>query len=505
MRTFNTSGPNIPEEHYTLQRESLIEKGFDLVRRKRYFTIWAPRQTGKSTYFRFLALELQKKGYKVTHINIENYQTATVTSLFNYLLRKIYEDWGIKIVSKSFEDLQNDISSNKDNQCVLIIDEVEGLNPEIFGQFLHTIRNLYHSRENHCLKSVILVGVSNIIGIIQDNASPFNIADNLDVTYFTEKEVLKLLRQHEDDTGQQFDEKVKFKIFEITAGQPGLVNGFAERLVQECRDRPLITYNDYLKVEHWYLNVAIDKNVANIINKAKEYRRFVEQLLFTEKNIPYNIDREAIKFLHVNGIITDDENNKVKFWVPLYKKRLYNAFYPYSNGEKENIAGSLIPKHYINSAGKLDIDKLLVRYKDYVKRNSFRPFREKDKKGNYKSIKEAALIYSFETYIQSFIDEFEGKCYREADTGLGKSDLVVNLTGEELLFETKKYYSYSRFDKGKKQLSYYCIRLGLNKAVYLVFLPNNMEIPEEVCEQSESIDNVEIMTYLVIYDEKKDF
>ncbi|MBI4647055.1 MAG: AAA-like domain-containing protein [Bacteroidia bacterium] len=500
MRTFNTSGPNIPDEHYTLKRESLIEKGFDLVRRKRYFTIWAPRQTGKSTYFRLLANKLNTAGHKTLHINVENFLSANEASFLKFLCSEWNECFKTDIQTTLFSEFYKFVKDHNKEKFVLIIDEVEGLNPEIFGQFLHTIRNLYHFRESHCLKSVVLVGVSNILGIVQDNASPFNIADNLEVTYFTEKEVFELLQQHEDETGQQFDKKVKLKIFEITAGQPGLVNGFAERLVQECGDKPLIEYSDYLEVEHWYLHKAIDKNVANIVNKAKEYHRFVEQLLFTEKSIPYNIDREAIKFLHVNGIITDDENNKVKFWVPLYKKRLYNAFYPYLNGEKENIAGSLITKHYIDSAGKLDIEKL-----DYVKRNSFRPFREKDKKGAYKSIKEAALIYSFETYIQAFIDEFEGKCYREADTGLGKSDMIVNLTGEELLFETKKYYSYNRFEKGKMQLAYYCTRLALNKAIYLIFLPNNLEIPIEVCEQTETIDNVEIITYIIKYDEKKDF
>ncbi len=62
--------------------------------------------------------------------------------------------------------------TNQKSKWVLIIDEVEGINKEYFGDFLHSIRNAYHSRENHCLKSVILVGVSNIVGIIQDNASP---------------------------------------------------------------------------------------------------------------------------------------------------------------------------------------------------------------------------------------------------------------------------------------------------------------------------------------------
>ncbi len=106
------------------------------------------------------------------------------------------------------------IQTQKQEKCVLIIDEVEGINKEYFGDFLHSICNAYHSRENHCLKSVILVGVSNIIGIVQDNASPFNIADNLNVPYFTENEVYELLHQHEEGNRNSFsEEKVKRKKF----------------------------------------------------------------------------------------------------------------------------------------------------------------------------------------------------------------------------------------------------------------------------------------------------
>ena len=62
MRKFNTSGPNIPEKHYTIERTNLINKGLDLVKDERYFTIWAPRQTGKSTYFGQLSNKLDKIG-----------------------------------------------------------------------------------------------------------------------------------------------------------------------------------------------------------------------------------------------------------------------------------------------------------------------------------------------------------------------------------------------------------------------------------------------------------
>ncbi len=71
MKKFNTSGPNISRKHYTIQRTDLIKKGIELVKDDRYFTIWAPRQTGKSTYFRQLAEELKRHNYKVAHINFE--------------------------------------------------------------------------------------------------------------------------------------------------------------------------------------------------------------------------------------------------------------------------------------------------------------------------------------------------------------------------------------------------------------------------------------------------
>jgi len=65
MREFNTSGPNIPRQHYTLERTDLIKQGINLVQKQRYFTIWAPRQTGKSTFFRQLAKQLEKQGYRL--------------------------------------------------------------------------------------------------------------------------------------------------------------------------------------------------------------------------------------------------------------------------------------------------------------------------------------------------------------------------------------------------------------------------------------------------------
>jgi len=501
MREFNTSGPNIAKYHYTIERTDLIEKGIKLVDKSRYFTIWAPRQTGKSTYFRQLAEKLTVLGYKVAHVNVENYRNEPLHSFLSKFTWKLNEFWNEKFIDKTIGEIFQQIEQNNSEKYVLIVDEVEGINADYFSDFLHAIRSAYHTRETHCLKSVILVGVSNIVGVVSDNASPFNIADNLNVPYFTNSEVFELIGQHESETGQIFEEKAKQKISEITANQPGLVNGFAKKMVDDNPNKKVLNYEDYQKTEEWYLTESIDKNFSNILNKAKEERHFVERLLFTEEKIPFKIDRPAIKLLHTNGLIKKDENGYVTFWVPFYKKRLYDAFYPYTNGEKASILRSFVVNELFDVHGKLCFESVIDGYKAYVKRRGFGVFRERDEHGNYLSIKESALVYSFETYIQAFLQVVEGKSYREADTGLGKSDLIINVKSEEYLIETKIYYYESQFLSGKNQLAYYCKSLGLQNGVYLVFCPNDARYPESVTEKIEEIQGIKISTYLVEYDE----
>ena len=504
MREFNTSGQNIPDRHYTLLRPQLVEKGIRLVKKEKYFTIWAPRQTGKSTYFMLLAEALERKAYKVVRVNFENYRVASLENFLDRLTWKAKQYWNLDFKNPSIASIFQTLEQTQDQKFVLIVDEVEGINKEYFGDFLHAIRNAYHSRTQHALKSVILVGVSNITGIIQDHASPFNIVDNLDIPFFTNEETFELLGQHEVETGQLFDQKVKEKIIEITANQPGLVNGFARKLVEDNSTKKLIEYEDYLVVEDWYLNKSIDKNVSNIVNKAKKYRGFVESLLFTEHKVPFRIDRPAIKELHTNGLITWDEQGNVKFWVALYQKKLFYTFYPYTNGEGKRISQTMLAPAYLTENNKIDFDKLIDKYKKHIQVRSFRAYREKDENGKFKSIREAAMIYSFETFISIFIQEVEGKSYREAFVSLGNSDLIINVKGFEYLIETKKYYSPKSFMEGKGQLAFYCHRKGIEEGIYIVFISNKINI-EDIEEAKEIINGITIKTYLIRYDEKTDF
>ena len=94
---------------------------------------------------------------------------------------------------------------------------------------------------------------------------------------FTDEETLELLNQHERETGQLFYPSVKAKISEITANQPGLVNGFAAKLVERFADKPIIKYPDYIEIEDDYLKFSLDKNISNIINKGEKHRAFIVQ------------------------------------------------------------------------------------------------------------------------------------------------------------------------------------------------------------------------------------
>ncbi len=228
---------------------------------------------------------MRQQDYKVAHINFENAKITSIENFTKQFVGELNKFWETKYLQGELSEVFYAIEKTSNQRFVLIIDEVEGINSEYFGIFLHSICRLYHSRETHALKSVILVGVSNIVGVVSDNASPFNIADNLNVPYFTNSEILELLGQHEDETGQGFAMSVKEKISQITANQPGLVNGFAQKLITDYPKKVEIEYEDYLKVEDWYLTESIDKNFANILNKAQEERLFVERLLFTEDKI----------------------------------------------------------------------------------------------------------------------------------------------------------------------------------------------------------------------------
>lgn len=116
-RFFNTAGPNIVEENYTLDplgRFNLSEILL-LIKQKRYFVLHAPRQTGKTTCVLALRDYLNKTGdYTAVYANIKGGQglrndvgevIGTVCSRIAFTTRIIvHDDYPVNLF-KSLRDL----------------------------------------------------------------------------------------------------------------------------------------------------------------------------------------------------------------------------------------------------------------------------------------------------------------------------------------------------------------------------------------------------------------
>lgn len=74
MKTFGTRGPVTPERHYVVPRTREIADFIHRVKDGRYVVIFAPRQTGKTTFFRaaLKKLTLEEPSYCPIELNFNS-------------------------------------------------------------------------------------------------------------------------------------------------------------------------------------------------------------------------------------------------------------------------------------------------------------------------------------------------------------------------------------------------------------------------------------------------
>ncbi|MBM7560489.1 hypothetical protein JOC61_002306 [Marinitoga litoralis] len=312
---------------------------------------------------------------------------------------------------------------------------------------------------------------------MEDNASPFNIAEHMEVPYFTKEQVYDLLRQHEKETGQLFEEEVKKLIWHNAGGQPGLTNALAYDLVEKkAKNEKIITKYYFEKTLDDYLRKYIDKNIANIINKAKKEEKLIKRILFEPEEVEFSIYDERINYLYLNGVI-DNCEGKCCVKVPLYYKALYDRFKPQINGEKEKMKpfGETI-KNYINN-GKLDLNKLIERYTKYIKQRGAIMFKGRN---------EGVYQYNLDQFLRLYVEAAEGKVYPETQVGGGRIDLLINLNNREYLIEVKANIDSDEYEKSKKQLLEYVKRKGLEEG-WLIVYSSSIEDFEYITEEKEGV------------------
>ena len=200
------------------------------VKEGRYIVIFAPRQTGKTTFFQWAldALAAEDETYFPIQLDFQAYQNLSdsdfYTSLYEDIceeidtvfqkrgcpppevLSRFLENAGLTdhvSLRRLFRNLANVLSTHR---IVITIDEFDGIPQTVVSDFLYTLRRIYISRTTPRVPySLGIVGVKSITQLDYDRSvSPFNIQDEFALPNFTIQEVQELLSQYTEEVGQTF-------------------------------------------------------------------------------------------------------------------------------------------------------------------------------------------------------------------------------------------------------------------------------------------------------------
>ncbi len=159
MRYFHSYGPIDVQEHFCVQRKTLITQGVEQLIGKpekggHYFTIWAPRQTGKTWLMRELELNInQQYPEKFTILQFSlgglrgmSFTPAENSDFSERLGEEIQEKLpGKPIVSnwKVFRDFFSKTDGLWDRPLILLIDEVDTIPLSLIDFMVAQFRELY--------------------------------------------------------------------------------------------------------------------------------------------------------------------------------------------------------------------------------------------------------------------------------------------------------------------------------------------------------------------------
>ena len=200
MRRFGTQGPVNPEQHYVVARTEELAEFIKRVKEGRYIVIFAPRQTGKTTFF-YAAMDVlaaEETTFLPIHLDFEAYKNLTPSDFYNNLtedIREEIENLYHKRRAVPSEALRNFLENinltdnvsmlrgfqalgkiSENQRIVVFIDEFDGIPPAIVSDFLYALRRIYISRTTpRCPHSLGIIGVKSIAQLNYDRSvSPFN-------------------------------------------------------------------------------------------------------------------------------------------------------------------------------------------------------------------------------------------------------------------------------------------------------------------------------------------
>jgi len=464
MRYFNTHGPVNDTEHYVVPRNELITDLVAEIERGKYFTIYAPRQMGKTTLLRRLHEILSlKPDYVPLSFSFEAFEAWSESDF----LAEFGEWLGTEIsaglphshpnskavqalltnsppvdyrslwrFSKKLQELVPDL------KIVMIIDEFDATPQEAISHLLQTWRQIYLANTPpRTLQSIILIGLQNMATLNLDRSSPFNIARQLQLSGFTLDEVENLLAQYTTETGQSFTSGALSQIHHQTAGQPFLVNRLATILTKEIatnQEQP-ITLPDLDKALRQLVKER-HYNFETIARHARTFEEEVLQILFG-KLYPFNFNDPLVHTLQMHGIISQTKAGYCQIANPIYSKVLTAYFRPRELALQGDILANGYDFRTHQVGNELQMDRLLSRFREFIERRGREAFTVTPMP------QEATGQYLLMAYLDLVVRQLGGdpsfvrtSLFIEVDSGEGRLDLIVVYRGHRYIIETKIWY-----------------------------------------------------------------
>ena len=446
MRFFNTAGPIKAEMHYHISPLARLDCDdlLQLIRQEKYFVLHAPRQTGKTSALLALRDELNASGeFRCVYVNVEVGQTAredvaaAMRAILSALARAARHALDDLFVTDIWRGILDDAGPNDalgetlacwaaadPKPLVLMIDEVDALIGDTLLAVLRQLRAGHPERPRRFPQSVILCGVRDVrdyrIRSTAENAiiaggSAFNIrAESLRLGDFSRAEVESLLAQHTEETGQAFTEEARRDIWELTQGQPWLVNALAYEACwgnKAGRDRSRSITADAIQDAREQLILRRETHLDQLTDKLQEerVRRVVEPLLKGADDAG-SFAAADLQYVRDLGLVRTDD--PIAIANPIYREVIpRDLTYTTQAGFHHD------PAWYVDADGTLQVGKLLAAFQEFFREHSEHWM----ERFQYKEAGPQLLLQAF---LQRIVNS-GGRIEREYGLGRMRTDLLL--------------------------------------------------------------------------------
>ena len=501
MRYFNTEGPVKADQHYCippLERVDLDEI-LQLIEWKKYFVLHAPRQTGKTSMLLALADRLNTgDSYRCVYINVEVAQTsrADIGDAIPNVLSQLALHAGRMLGDTSVHTLRQKVLAQEPpgsaltvllarwcaanpKPLVLMVDEIDAMVGDSLISVLRQLRAGYFMRPEEFPQSVILCGVRDVrdyrIFSAKDQnytsgGSAFNIkAQSLRLGDFSEAEMHALLAQHTAETGQAFDRRAVERIWELTSGQPWLVNALAQAACfteKSGRDRTRAISETAIDSAKETLILERVTHIDQLATQLDEdrVRRVIEPMLAGGKR---RHARRDLQYARDLGLVA--RKGPVRIANPIYAEVIPRELTDELQDEIEQDVGP-----FLDSSGRLRMSQLLEAFQEFFRENS-------EHSADLITYKEAYAQLVLQAFLQRVVNG-GGRIAREYPLGRRRTDLLVQWpqggswdTGEvsKHVIECKALRQGrgldSTIEEGLRQTAWYMDRCGAESGHLVVF------------------------------------